>query len=78
MKRGTQSDLQFLLKNGWRLVEASTVESPTGDVTTKNIAIAARIWRAKLRAIQRIDRKASSKFLRQHLTKETFWSKLFA
>ena len=72
----TQEQLQFLLRNGWKLVGGNTVESPKGDVVTKNIERAARVWQAKLKIRKILDRTESNKFLRSHLTKETFWSRL--
>ena len=64
-----QQDLQFLLGEGWRLIDANTIESPDGMVLTGNIEKAARFWRAKKHAQSLIQEK-------RHLTKKTFWSRL--
>lgn len=45
-----QKDLKFLLKNGWRLINADMVESPDKSIITKEISRAALAWRAKLKA----------------------------
>lgn len=73
----TQVDLQFLLKNGWKLVDAGIVESPDGSIKTDRIESAARALRTKLYIREKIDRKESDKELRKGLTKQSFWRKLF-
>jgi len=64
-----QEDLQFLLREGWRLVDLNTIESPDGEVLTGNIEKAARFWRAKKHAQSLIQEK-------RRLTKKSFWSRL--
>lgn len=43
-----QTDLQFLLKEGWRLVGINQIESPDGRIRTTDIIKAAHWWRIKL------------------------------
>lgn len=51
----TQTDLQFLLKEGWRLIGINQIESPDGRIKTDNIIKAAHWWRIKLEIQRQIE-----------------------
>ena len=63
-----QGDLQYLLSEGWRLIDLNTIESPDGEVLTGDIEKAARFWRAKKHAQTLIQQRA--------LTKKSFWTRI--
>jgi len=54
-RHSIQTDLQFLLKNGWKLVAPNTVQYE--DCITDDIEKAARIFRAKLKLQEILEKK---------------------
>lgn len=52
-----QTDLQYLLLQGWTLIGMNLVQSPDGAVQTDQIEKAARLWRIKIDIRQRILKK---------------------
>jgi len=71
-----QEDLQFLLREGWRLVDVNTVQSPDGEITTENINKAARVWRSKKRAQQLIQEREERLRAEAEKKKKSTWNKL--